>query len=211
MFVPAPLHACVLARAIGVIVALTVPLCAHAGPETYRFDPIHSQVWFSADHQHFSKPQGRLRIKDGWFRFDPKDWSSARVDVAIDLTSVDLGDAKWNAMVTSGQFIDAQRWPAARFVSSAVEARVATHAIVHGELDFRGVKKPVDLAVTLNRIGTDPYAFKQKAGFSASATLDRFDFGMARYKEVVAAKVELHFEIEGIRDRDAASDTPGEP
>ena len=171
----------------------------------------HSQIWFSADHQHFSKPQGRLRIKDGWFRFDPKDWSSARVDVVIDLASVDLGDAKWNAMVMSGQFLDAQRWPTARFVSVAVEARDATHAIVHGELDFRGVKKPVDLAVTLNRVGTDPYLFKQKAGFSASATLDRFDFGMTRYKDVVAATVDLHFEIEGIRDRDAATDKPGEP
>ena len=206
-----PSHPRSAALSAGMLAALAVSPHAQAATDTWRFDPVHSQIWFSADHQHFSKPQGRLRIKDGWFRFDPKDWSSARVDVTIDLASVDLGDAKWNAMVTSGQFLDAQRWPTARFVSVAVEARDATHAIVHGELDFRGVKKPVDLAVTLNRVGTDPYLFKQKAGFSASATLDRFDFGMTRYKDVVAATVDLHFEIEGIRDRDAATDKPGEP
>jgi polyisoprenoid-binding protein YceI len=204
-------HACTAAIAASVVAALAVPSPVRAAPETWRFDPVHSQVWFTTDHQHFSKPQGRLRIKDGWFQFDPKDWSSARVDVVIDLASVDLGDSKWNAMVASGQFIDAERWPTARYVGNAVEARDATHAIVHGELDFRGVKKPVDLDVTLNRIGTDPYAFKRKAGFSASATLDRFAFGMTRYKDVVAATVELHFEIEGIRDRDAATDKPGEP
>jgi hypothetical protein len=34
---------------------------------------------------------------------------------------------------------------------------------------------------------------------------------MTRYKDVVAATVELHIEIEGIRDRDAATDKPGEP
>jgi polyisoprenoid-binding protein YceI len=208
---PALPHALTTAFVVGVIAATAVPSDAQAAPETYRFDPVHSQVWFAADHQRFSTPQGRLRIKEGWFQFDPKDWTSARIDVVIDLASVDLGDAKWNAMVTSGQFLDAARWPSARYVSRAVEARDATHAIVHGELDFRGVKKPVDLSVTLNRVGNDPYLFKQKAGFSASATLDRLAFGMERYKEVVAATVELHFEIEGIRDRDAATDKPGEP
>jgi polyisoprenoid-binding protein YceI len=187
------------------------PRAARADADVYRFDPVHSQIWFTADHQRYSKPQGRLRIKDGWFRFDPKDWTSASVDVVIDLASVDLGDAKWNAMVASTQFLDTQRWPTARYISTTIEPRDATHAIVHGELDFHGVRKPLDLDVTLNRIGTDPYAFKQKAGFSASATLDRFAFGMERYKEVVAATIELHFEIEGIRDRDAAIDKPGEP
>jgi polyisoprenoid-binding protein YceI len=183
---------------------------AHADADVYRFDPVHSQVWFTADHQHFSRPQGRLRIKDGWFRFDPKDWTSAQVDVVIDLASIDLGDPKWNAMVASGQFLDAKRWPIARYVSTTIEPRDATHARVHGELDFRGVKKPLDLDVTLNRVGTDPYAFKQKAGFSATATLDRFAFGMDRYKDVVAAAIELRFEIEGVRDRNAANKS-GDP
>ena len=183
---------------------------AHADADVYRFDPVHSQVWFTADHQHFSRPQGRLRIKDGWFRFDPEDWTSAQVDVVIDLASIDLGDPKWNAMVASGQFLDAKRWPIARYVSTTIEPRDATHARVHGELDFHGVKKPLDLDVTLNRVGTDPYAFKQKAGFSATATLDRFAFGMDRYKDVVAAAIELRFEIEGVRDRNAANKS-GDP
>jgi polyisoprenoid-binding protein YceI len=208
---PALPHARTAAFAVGAIAAFAVSSYAQDAPETYRFDPVHSQIWFTADHQRFSKPQGRLRIKEGWFQFDPGDWTSARVDVVVDLASVDLGDPKWNAMVTSAQFLDVQRWPTARYVSRTIEARDATHAIVHGELDFRGVKKPLDLDVVLNRVGTDPYAFKQKAGFSASATLDRFAFGMERYKEVVAATIELHFEIEGIRDRDAATDKPGEP
>jgi polyisoprenoid-binding protein YceI len=210
MFRPLLSHARMAAFALSAIAASTVPSRALAAPDTYRFDPVHSQVWFTADHQRFSKPQGRLRIKDGWFRFDPKDWTDAQVDVVIDVASIDLGDAKWDAMVASGQFLDAKRWPTARYVSTSIEPRDAMHARGHGELDFRGVKKPLDLDVTLNRIGTDPYAFKQKAGFSANATLDRFAFGMDRYKDVVAAAIELRFEIEGIRDRKAA-DKSGEP
>ncbi len=185
-----------------------IPQPAHAAPETWRFDPVHSQAWFSADHQHFSHPLGRLRIKDGWFQFDPEDWSASRVDVVIDLTSIDLGDAKWNAAVKSGQFLDTQRWPTAHFVSRSVEKIDATHGVIHGDLDLHGETRPVDVTFTLNHIGTDPYVFKRKAGFSATATLHRSAFEMKRYAEVVGEDIALRFEIEGIRDHDATPSTP---
>ena len=190
-----------------VATAAMIPALACAAPETWRFDPLHSQVWFSTSHQDFSYPQGRLRIKDGWFQFDDKDWSASRVDVAIDLASLDLGDTKWNATVKSGQFLDVARWPIAHFVSRGVERIDAKHGVIHGDLMLHGVTKPVDVAFTLNRIGNDPYAFARKAGFSASAALQRFDFGIKRYGEVVGKTIDLHVEIEGIRDGDAAKST----
>jgi len=159
---------------------------------------VHSQVWFSADHQRYSHPLGRLRISDGWFQFDEDDWSASRVDVAIDLASADMGDAKWSAMVRSGQFLDVARWPVARFVSRSVERIDPTHGVIHGELAFHGTTGPVDVAFTLNRIATDPYTFRRKAGFSAHATLHRAAFGLDRYADVVGDAVELRLEIEGV-------------
>jgi polyisoprenoid-binding protein YceI len=181
---------------------------AHAAPETWRFDPIHSQVWFSADHEHFSHPLGRLRIKDGWFQFDASDWSASRVDVVIDLISADMGDAKWSDTVKSAQFLDTGRWPSAHFVSRSVERKGAMSGVIHGELTLHGATQPVDVAFTLNRIGTDPYSFKRKAGFSATARLHRSAFGMNRYADVVGEDIPLRFEIESIRDRDAARPIP---
>lgn len=191
-------------------IASLLPSFAAGSPETYRFDPVHTQVWFSGDHQKFSHPLGRLRIKDGWFQFDAKDWSASRVDVSIDLASADMGDAKWSDTVKSGAWLDAARWPTARFVSRSVEQKDATHGVIHGELAFHGETKAVDVAFTLNRIGNDPYALHQKAGFSASATLQRFDFGMTRYKDVVGDAIALRFEIEGVRDDHAATPPPEE-
>lgn len=178
---------------------------AHAGAEVYRFDPVHTQVWFSADHQHFSHPQGRLRVKDGWFQFDEKDWSAARVVIEIDMASADMGDAKWSDMVRGGQFLDAARWPTARFISKSVEKKDAHGGVIHGDLTFHGETRPIDVDFTLNHIGNDPYQFKQKAGFSAKAVLHRSEFGMKRYADVVGENIELRFEIEGIPDRDAAA------
>lgn len=184
--------------------AMCAPI-AWAAPQTYRFDPVHSQIVFSVEHQKFSNALGRLHVKEGWFRFDEDDWSHAQVDVVVDLASIDLGDAKWNDAARSGALLDTQRWPTARYASRSVERIDATHGIIHGDLAFRGETKPLDVAFTLNRIANDPYAFKRKAGFSATATLTRQDFGMTRYVDVVGAKVALRIEIEGIRDGDAAT------
>lgn len=185
--------------------AFLTPMLAVAAPQTWRFDPVHSQVWFSVAHQKFSHPQGRVRIAQGWFTFDDKDWSDSRVDVVIDLASVDMGDAKWNDAARSSALLDVARWPTAHYTSTRVERTDATHGIIHGRLDFRGETRDVDVAFTLNHIGNDPYAFATKAGFSAHATLHRFDFGMTRYKDVVGNVVDIRLEIEGIRDGDAAT------
>jgi len=194
-----------------VIAALFAVPSAFGAVETYRFDPVHTQIWFTADHQRFSHPQGRLRVKSGWFQFDEKDWTSARVYVEIDMTSVDMGDAKWSDMVKSGQFLDAERWPTASFTSKSVEKKDDKSGVIHGDLVLHGETKPVDVEFTLNRIGNDPYQFKQKAGFSAKTVLHRSEFGIKRYAEVVAENIELRFEIEGIRDSGAAKSEEKKP
>ena len=83
-------------------VAMTFPrvdtACA-AGPVTYVLDPVHSQIVIFPDHLGLSHGSGRLRIKQGWFQFDPDDWSTARADVVIDTASVDMGDADWSRKV----------------------------------------------------------------------------------------------------------------
>lgn len=191
--------------------ALALPALALAAPVTYRFDPVHSQVWFRAEHQGFSHPLGRVRIKDGWFQFDEKDWSASRVDVVLDMTTADMGDAKWNDTVRSSQLLDTGRWPSAHFVSRSVEKKDATHGVIHGDLSLHGVTRPVDVAFTLNLIATDPYAFKRKAGFSATATLPRSTFGIKRYADVIGEDIGLLLEIEGLRDSSAAPPRQQEP
>ena len=192
------------ARLLVSAAALLLSASANAAGDVYRFDPVHTQVWFTADHQHFSHPQGRLHVKDGWFQFDEKDWTQSRVDVTIDMTSADMGDPKWSEMVRGGQFLDAGRWPTARFASRSVEKKDEKSGVIHGDLTFHGETRPFDVEFTVNRIGNDPYAFKKKAGFSAKGTLQRSEFGMKRYAEVVGENIELRFEIEGIPDRGAA-------
>lgn len=171
--------------------------------QAWRFDPVHSQVVFFADHLGLSHGIGRLKVRGGVLHFDADDWSRARVDVAIDVGSLDMGEDKWTKTVLSSQFLDAARWPEARYVSTSVEKTGPDRGIVQGTLELLGVRHPLALDITFNRIARDPYAFRTKAGFTARATLDRFAFGMARYRDVVGGEVELRIEVEAVRDTHA--------
>jgi polyisoprenoid-binding protein YceI len=175
---------------------------ARAGTaHTYVLDPVHTQLVFFADHLGFSHAIGRLKVLSGWFQLDAEDWSTARADVVIDMRSLDMGDAAWTEKVASPQFLHTGKWPSARFIGRRLERGSDNTGILHGELWLRGVRRDIDLEVTFNRLGGDPYAFKTKAGFTARGQLDRFDFGMDTYREVVGAAVELRIEVEGVRSR----------
>jgi len=186
-------------------------LDARAAPETYRFDPVHTQIWFAASHENLSHPLGRLHVKDGWFHFDPDDIANAKVYVEIDLASVDMGDQKWSDTIRSGQFFDTGRFPTARYTSKSVTPKDKTSGTIHGDLILHGVTKPIDVDFKFNRVGNDPYTFKRKAGFSATAKLNRNDFDMKRFQDVVGQDIELTLVIEGIKDDGAAKPGDAKP
>lgn len=187
------------ARLVSALAAAAMLPCARAANVQWRLDARHSQVQFGVDHQGYSTTFGHLRIKDGRLDFDPRDWSSARLEVEIDMTSVSLGDAQLDAAVRAAALLDTARWPSARFTSRRVESHDGRHGVVHGQLQWRGHTRPLELAVTLNRLAPDPYSMRRKIGFSATATLARQEFGITRYPDAIGTDVALRIEVEGIR------------
>ena len=184
---------------------------ASAAPRDYRFDTVHTQVFFSTSHLGYSHPSGRLRVSAGFVRFDADDWKTAQVDVTVDVASLDMGDAAWNDKLRSREFLAAERYPTARFVSKSVEKTGERSGVVHGALTLLGATRPLDLAVTFNKAGVDPYTFRSTIGFSASASLKRSAFGMVKYLPDVGDVVDLRIEVEGLRDRDAQENAAPAP
>lgn len=174
-----------------------------AAAESWRLDPVHTQIRFGVDHLRFSRSMGLLTIREGALEFDPADWSRAHVEVRIDLASLYLGDAKWQDAVKSWQFLHVTRWPEARFTSTRVEPLDDRHATVHGTLQLHGVVQPVQLDVTLNHVGNDPYSFKHTAGFAATARFRRSVFGMDKLLSAVGDEVQLDIAVEAQRVRRA--------
>jgi polyisoprenoid-binding protein YceI len=200
----------------GVLVVLSAaPVLAMAAPpQTWSLDPVHTRVMFAVEHAGFSHALGTVSGSTGTLVFDRDDWKSARLDVQVPLQRLDLGDAKWNKAVLATNLIDAEHHPQAHFVSSSVEPVDADHAKVCGELTLRGVTRPLCMDVTLNAVKRHPLPpFHRTAGFSATATLSRAEFGMTAWKNVIGDRVDLRIEAEALRYRGAGepADEPAPP
>lgn len=185
------------------IIALGSLACAPgsgiAQARTYALDPVHTRVVFAVDHAGFSRAMGAVSGSTGTLRFDPGDWTTARLEVRVPLQQLDLGDADWNRAALASNLLDARHHPHAAFVSGRIEPLGATRARVHGMLSLRGVSRPVVLDATFNAARRHPLPpFRRTVGFSAVAVLSRSDFGIGAWPGVIGDDVELRIEVEAV-------------
>jgi polyisoprenoid-binding protein YceI len=193
------------------VALLLMPLSAlpaQAESAAYELDSVHTRVMIAVEHAGFSKAIGTVSGSSGRLRFDPEDWTTARLEVSVPLQKLDLGDEKWNRAVLARNLLDVEKFPTATFVSTRIEPIDARHASVYGTLRLHGVAKEVKLEVTLNALKRHPLPpFRRTAGFSASATLSRADFGIDAWKSVIGDSVELRLEVEATRARKDGDDS----
>lgn len=186
------------------LLCLVCASAAHAEAQRYTLDPVHTRVMFSVSHAGFSHAIGTVSGSTGELWFDAEDWSSARLRARVPIARVDLGDTKWNEATLARNLLDAEAHPEASFISTRIEARDATHAIVHGQLTLRGVTRDVALDVTLNAAKRHPMPpFRRTIGFSATAVISRKDFGIVAWSSMIGDAVELRIEAEATRARGA--------
>jgi polyisoprenoid-binding protein YceI len=188
---------------------LLLPIAAVARPARYALDPVNTPVLFAVSHAGFSNALGTVSGSTGTLVFDPDDWTTAQLQVSIPIAQFDLGNAKWNQAVGARNLLDVQAHPVATFASTRIEPKDPTHASVCGTLQLRGVEHEVCLDVALNQLKRHPLPpFHRTAGFSATATLSRKDFGITAWPSVIGDSVELRIEAEAIRSgRIDAGDT----
>ena len=97
-----------------------------------------------------------------------------------------------------GDFFDAEKFPDITFKSTSVKAAGKGKLKVTGDLTIKGTTKPVVLNVTINKIAVQPMAKREAAGFSATATIKRSDFGVGLYAPNVSDEVKLSITTEAI-------------
>ena len=189
-----------LRRLAFALLMLALPLAAQAQAARYELDPVHTRVLFAVSHAGFSQALGTVSGSTGELWFDPEDWSTARLTVELPLERLDMGDAKWTRAVLAPNLLDAGEHPVARFASKRIEPVDATHARVCGDLDIHGVTRQTCMVVTFNQLKRHPLPpFRRTAGFSATTTLKRSDFGMDAWKSVIGDEVHLRIEAEAVR------------
>jgi polyisoprenoid-binding protein YceI len=182
-----------------------------AEPADYAVDPVHTRIAFRVGHAGFSRALGTFAGATGTLRFDPDDWSTASLALAVPVASLDLGDKEWNGKVLDGTFFDAGKIAQATFASTAVEKLDDKRMRIRGDLTIHGITKPVEFEATFNALKRHPLNFKRTAGFSAVLEVSRKEFGMGAWASVIDDRVEILVELEATRARGDAQDPAPTP
>ncbi|MGO1070075.1 YceI family protein [Lysobacter sp. CA199] len=183
-----------LAAALGLAFAGT----AVAAPLTYKIDPNHTDVIASWSHFGFSNPVAHFGKVDGSITYDPAKPAASKVEVTIPLDGLDSHVGDFDEHLKSADFFDAAKFPTITFKSTKVEAAGEKKLKVTGDLTVHGVTKPTVLDVNINKIGEQPMAKRAAAGFDATATLKRSDFGIGKYVPNVSDEIKIRITTEAI-------------
>jgi polyisoprenoid-binding protein YceI len=145
----------------------------------WDFDHAHSSVEFTVRHLLVSKVRGRFTKWNGTLEIDEEAVARSRVDVVIDVASVDTHEPQRDAHLRSGDFFEADKHPQMTFKSKRVEDAGKGGLKVTGDLTLRGTTHEVTLDVERGGIiAKDPWG-KRRAGFTATTTIHRKDFGVS--------------------------------
>lgn len=174
---------------------------ALAEPRRYVIDPEHATVAFLVPHIGYASVLGQFLKLEGSFVYDPDARKLDGLTVSIDAGSVFSNHAARDEHVRGADFLDAGRHPTIRFVGQRAEPTGETTGRVYGELTVRGVTRPVELAVTRNKMGPYPWGENYVVGVSVRTTLKRSEFGMTYALEngLVGDEVDVIIELEAIR------------
>jgi polyisoprenoid-binding protein YceI len=144
---------------------------------TWKFDPAHTTVSFSARHMMVTTVRGTFAPPKGKLEFDPENPAAAYVEAEIDATSLTSGVTDRDNHLRSADFLDAANFPTLTFKSTKVEVTDDNEGKVTGDLTIRGVTHPVTLKVEYLGAVNSPFGDK-RAGFVASTKINREDWGL---------------------------------
>lgn len=178
------------------------PLSAVAA-EKYMLDSSHSQIVFSYDHLGYSTTYGMFSGFEGEIMFDADNPAASSVNVSMPVTSMITGWEKRLEHFMSADFFDASEDEMVTFTSTSIEVTGDNTAKITGDLTLNDITKPVVLDATLNKTGAHPMANKDWAGFDATTTLMRSDFGLGMFAPAVGDEVTVMISIEAAKVSEA--------
>lgn len=140
----------------------------------YKVDPKHSSVGFAVRHMGIATVRGSFQQFEGTI-----DASSGAATLAgtVQVSSITTGDEQRDGHLLSPEFFDAERNPQIRFHSTATEIADDGTIRLTGEIELKGVSKPIDLVGTVAEGGADPWG-NERIGFEVETSIDRREFGL---------------------------------
>jgi polyisoprenoid-binding protein YceI len=147
-------------------------------PAVWNIDPAHSAAEFKVRHMMISYVKGEFSGVSGVLKLDESNYSRSTVDASIPAATLRSGNDDRDGHVKAADFLDVEQFPFMTFKSTNIRHTGGNDYAVAGDLTIRGVSKSVTLTVEdVSKPVTDPWG-NARMGLSASAKINRKDFGL---------------------------------
>ena len=143
----------------------------------WTFDPAHSSTNFTVRHMMVTNVRGSLGAISGTLNVDPENPAESSVEASIDVAGINTGVADRDGHLRSADFFEVEKYPNITFKSTGVEVTGDNTAKITGDLTIRDVTNTVVLNAEFLGQGGSPFG-DTRAGFEATATIDREAFGL---------------------------------
>jgi polyisoprenoid-binding protein YceI len=145
---------------------------------TYTIDPAHTDVGFVARHLVGTKVRGRFTDVEGTFTVadNPED---STLQATVQAASIFTGQVQRDEHLRTNDFLDVPNNPTLTLVGKGLRRVDDTNWVISTDLTIRGVTKSVDFDLEFLGEGDSMQEGKSVVAFSASATIDRRDFGVS--------------------------------
>jgi polyisoprenoid-binding protein YceI len=167
----------------------------------WQLDAAHSNVGFTARHI-VSKATGQFKKFSAVIKADPKTAKLSSLEATVETASIDTGIEKRDAHLKGDDFFNSEKYPQLKLSAKSFKWN-GNKFTATTDLTIRDVTKPVTFKGEL--IGVHAANFgqgaHQRAGYEATATVNRKDFGLkwAMVTEglaVVGDNVDININVE---------------
>lgn len=156
---------------------------------------MHASIKFRVQHLGYSWLYGQFNEFDGTYSYDKDAPEKTAVAVNIKTSSVDSNHAERDKHLRSDDFLDVEKFPEAKFVSTSYDG-----SILKGDLTLHGVTKPIEIAVEKVGEGDDPWG-GYRSGFEGKTSFKMADFGITKDLGPKSTDVEMILSIEGVKQK----------
>lgn len=144
---------------------------------TWKIDPAHTDVSFSAKHMMITTVRGKFDRVEGALELDEDQPARSRGEIRVGAASLSTGFDARDQHLRSADFFDVDKHEWIVIRTTSVEANDGGTYNVTADVTIRGETRPVTFDVAY--LGTMPgLTGARHAGFTARAKVNRRDWGL---------------------------------
>lgn len=182
------------------LAAFAVCAGAQAQSAVYKIDPSHTRAAWEAKHFGTSTNRGQWDKTDGEITLD-KAAKSGKVDVVIDMASINTGVPPFNTHLKSPAFFDVSNHPTARFVGDKIKFDGDKVVEVAGEMTIRGKTHPAVLKALAYNCYLHPSLKREVCGGDFETVIKRssFDVNWGVLEKFAADDIKVTIQVEAVK------------